>query len=80
MLEVVLKKSRGFDYICLNVNDGGKDIQLSCLGRHGRVRLPISEHTRKKIEERFGNKIDWENLENKIHKLQILQKSNFQRF
>ena len=80
MLEPVLKRSRGFDYICLNVNDEGKSVELSCLGRHDKVRLPISEPTRKRIEERFGDKIDWENLQNKIRKLQVLQNSNFQRF
>jgi len=70
VLEPVLKKSRSFDYICLNVNYGGKKVQLSCLGRYDKVKLPISEHTRKRVEEGFGHKINWKYLEDKIRQLQ----------
>jgi predicted RNA-binding protein YlxR (DUF448 family) len=75
VLEPVLKKGRGFDYICLNINHAGKSIQLSCLGRHDRVKLPVPEHTRKKVEEEFGHKIDWDDLEGKIHELQKTRSS-----
>lgn len=68
-IEPVLKKSKGFDYICLNANYGKKSTQLSCLGRHDKVKLPIKELTKRRIEERFGSEIDWETLENQIRKL-----------
>ena len=78
MLEPVLKKSRGFDYVCLNIKEGGKSEQLTCLGRHDRVRLPVSESTRKKIEEKLGLKIDWGVLEGEIRELQALHGSKLQ--
>jgi len=78
VLEPALKKSKGFDYICLNMREGGKSEQLTCLGRHDRVRLPISEYTRKKLEEGFGHEIDWGDLEGKIRELKALHKSKLQ--
>ncbi|MBI2126482.1 MAG: hypothetical protein HYU02_04100 [Thaumarchaeota archaeon] len=74
-VEAILKKSRGFDYICLNANYGNKSIQLSCLGRYDKVKFPISEVTRRRIEERFGTSIEWENLEDQIQKI-IKKKSS----
>jgi len=79
VLEDVLKKSRGFDYICLIVNHGGNNVQLSCLGRYDRVKLPISEHTRKKVEEKLGHKVDWEDLEGKVRKLQKTGSKGFKK-
>lgn len=69
MIEPVLKKSRGFDYICLNVN-GKKSEQVCCLGRYDKVKLPIPDLTRKRIEERLGAKIEWDALEAKVRKMQ----------
>ena len=68
-VEAILKKSRGFDYICLNANYGNRRIQLSCLGRYDKVKLPISQMTKQRIEERFGANIDWEDLEDQILKI-----------
>lgn len=74
-VEVVLKKSRGFDYICLNANYDNKMVQLSCLGRYDKVKLPISQTTKQRLEKRFGASIDWENLEDQIQKI-IKKKSS----
>jgi hypothetical protein len=68
-LEAILKRSRGYDYICLNANYGSKRVQLSCLGRHDKVKLPISDTTKKRIEDRFGASIEWKNLEDQIQKI-----------
>ena len=73
MLEPVLKKSKGFDYICLNIKDEAQSIELVCLGRKDKMRLPMSEPTRNRIEKRFGHDIDWGVLEERIGKLKGLQ-------